>query len=79
MLAEPRMHPVTLRFPADWERLFREGTAARSRLQSRISLSLAFTNLVGIGLWFLLTVPASTAARPSVASSSPAPSPPSSR
>ena len=57
MLAEPRMHPITLRFPADWERLFREGTAARSRLQSRVSLSLAFTNLVGIGLWFLLTVP----------------------
>jgi class 3 adenylate cyclase len=58
MLVEPRMHPLTLRFPADWERLFRHGTAARSRLQSRVSLSLAFVNLVGIGFWFLLTVSA---------------------
>ena len=58
MLAEPRMHPLTLRFPADWERLFRDGTAGRLRLQSRVSLTLAFFNLTGVGAWFNATVPA---------------------
>ena len=54
---EPRMHPLTLRFPADWEQRFRDGTASRIRLQSRVSLSLAFFNLAGVGAWFFFTVP----------------------
>ena len=31
MRAEPRMHPLTLRFPADWERLGASGPARRDR------------------------------------------------
>jgi hypothetical protein len=46
-IVEPWMRPLTLRFPGIWERHFKDATAARTRLQSRVSLALAFANLLG--------------------------------
>src|SRR5262245_2815373 len=54
----PRMNPVTLRFPLEWERAFRKATLGRTRFQTRVAYGLAFVNLSGIGVWYLLSVPA---------------------
>src|SRR6476619_783973 len=53
----PNPHPLTLRFPSEWEHAFREATLHRSRFQTRIAFLLALANLAGIGLWYLVSVP----------------------
>jgi class 3 adenylate cyclase len=52
----PRMHPLTLRFPREWEHAYEEGTLERFRLQTTVAFAVAFVDLAGVGGWFLLTV-----------------------
>jgi hypothetical protein len=59
----PRLHPITLRFPPDWEKAYAEGTLERFRLQTRVAFAVALCNLLGVGAWFLATVPVAQGGR----------------
>ena len=58
MESPPRPHPLTLRFPPEWERAFAAATAQRYLVQARFATAIAFVNLLAVAAWFYFTVPA---------------------